>query len=200
AAVAAAKELEGKVKGVEGQARATAVQTAAAAWDKVAADFAAEPAVAAQAAFRGGELWQRHGSFALAEHDFLAAARLDPQRLGQRGTLEAADMQRRQKRSEEALATYGQAIALDPASRRAQTARIWQGRVLQALGRLDEAVTAFQGALETAQKPRQTVEAANWLAKVLIQKGDFDGAEGALEHADEVVNGAIAGDASAAER
>jgi tetratricopeptide (TPR) repeat protein len=199
-AVAAARETESKIRGADGPARAAALQTAAAAWDKLAADFATEPAVAAAAAFRGGELWQRHGSFAQAEQDFLASARLEPQQFGQRGLLEAADMQRRQKRNDEALTSYGQVIAADAGSPRAQEARIWQGRLLQALGRIDESIGAFRKALDAAGKPKQVVEAANYLAKALIAKGDLDNAENALAHADEAIHKAIAADAAQAER
>jgi tetratricopeptide (TPR) repeat protein len=140
-------------------------------------------------------MWQRDNNFAQAETQFLAAAKLDAQRYGQRALLEAADMQRRQKRNEEALASYAQVVTLDAASSRAQEARVWQGRVLQSMGRLDESIGAFRKAVDGSSKPRQVMEATNYLAKALILKGDFDNAESALQHAEEIVNKVIAADA-----
>lgn len=199
AAMTAARESESALKGAEGPARTAALQASALAWSKVATDFAAEPVVAAQAAFRAGEMWQRDSNFAQAETQFLAAAKLDAQRYGQRALLEAADMQRRQKRNEEALASYAQVVTLDASTSRAQEARVWQGRVLQSMGRVDESIGAFRKAVDATSKPRQVMEAANYLAKALILKGDFDNAESALQHADEVVNKAIAADAAQAD-
>jgi tetratricopeptide (TPR) repeat protein len=190
AALAAAKELAGRGKGLRGGERAQALEQAAAAYDKVAADFAAEPAVAGAAAFAAAELWRQHGSLPLAEKDYLLAAETDAPRFLQRGLLGAADMQRRQKRNDEALATYGKAAAAEPAGPRAQEARLWQARLLQTLGRLDPAIAAFQSALESARPGRQVVEAANYLALACVQKGDFDAAERAIEHAEQAVAGA----------
>ncbi|HLQ39197.1 MAG TPA: tetratricopeptide repeat protein, partial [Planctomycetota bacterium] len=162
-------------------------EAAAKTYELVAVDFAAEPMAAAQAQFAAAELWRRHGSPAPAEKDFLEAARLDPARFGQRATLEAADMQRRQKQNERALATYIQVVAMDASSSRAQEARLWQARLLQTLGRIDEALAAFATAVEAAERPRALIEAANWLAKALIQKGDLAAAEQALAHADTTI-------------
>ena len=199
AAMTAARETETPVKGAEGPARMSALQTSAEAWDKLAKDFSSEPLVASQASFRGGELWQRHGSLAQAEQDFLAAARTDTPRYGQRGLFEAAEMQRRLKRNDDALATYAQVVAIDSASTRAYEARISQGRWLESLGRFDESIGAFRKAVDGAAKSRQVVEAANLLAKVLIQKGDFESADGVLAHAEESVHKTIAVDAAQTE-
>jgi tetratricopeptide (TPR) repeat protein len=190
AALASAKELAGRLKGLQGNERTAAAQAAAMAYDKVAADFAAEPQAAAQAAFAAADLWRRHGSLPLAEKDYLQAAQLDAKHFGQRALLEAADMQRRQKQTEKAIATYAQVVTLEAGGSRAQEARLWQGRLLQSLGRLDEAVSAFQVALEAAQRPRQVIEACNFLACACMQKGDLDAAERAIEHADQAVQAA----------
>jgi tetratricopeptide (TPR) repeat protein len=193
-ALAAARELANKAEDLDGPGRATAIEAAAQRYDQVATDFAAEPAAAAQAAFAAGELWCKHGSLELADRDYLAAARLDPVRYAQRATLAAADMQRRLDRHEEALATYGKAIAIAPGTARAQTARLRQGRLLLTLGRRDEAVTAFRAALESAATPRQSLDACNDLARALIDQGDFAGAQAALRHAEQAVAAAIAAD------
>ncbi len=188
AALAAAKELAGHSRGLRGSERGHALELAASAYDKVVADFAAEPAVAAVAAHAGAEAWRQQGSLPLAEKDYLLAASLDAPRFGQRGLLGAADMQRRQKRNDEALATYAKAAAVEPGSARAQDARLWQARLLQTAQRLDEAIAAFQAALESAAPGTQTIEASNFLALAWIDKHDFDAAARAIEHADQSVS------------
>lgn len=187
AALAAAKEVVARTRGLRGPERTAALEAAAKAYDQVGADFAAEPSVAATAAFLAAELWRAQGSLALAEKDFLLAARLDPGRYAQRGLLGAADMQRRQERSDEALATYRKAAAVDPGSARAQDARLWQARLLQGAGRLDEAIVLFQAALESADPGAQAVEACNFLALAWIEKGDLDAAGHVIEHAEQAV-------------
>jgi tetratricopeptide (TPR) repeat protein len=187
AALAAAKELAGKARGLAGPERAAALEAAAKAHDEIAAKFAGEPAVAAAAAFAAGELWQKQGSLALAEAGYLLAARLDAARYAQRGLLGAADMQRRQRRLDEAMATYQQAEKIEPGSSRAQEARLWQARLLQGRERLDEAIVMFQAALECADPGAQTIEACNFLALAWIDKGDLDAAGRVLEHAEQSV-------------
>ena len=199
-AMRGAKALEEQVKGKKDAERLTALEQAARAWEKVAVDFAAEPAAAAAARFSEADLWRRHGSLALAEQAFLAAAGLDAARYGQRGTLEAADMQRRQKKLEAALQGYARAAAMDPASSRAHDARLWQARLLQEMGKPDEALELFRAALESAEKPRLVIESANFLARALIEKGDLDGASRAIGHAEEAVQAAAEDDAAEGQR
>jgi tetratricopeptide (TPR) repeat protein len=187
AALASAKDVAGRCKGLRAAERTQALEQAAAAYDKVAADFATEPAVAGAAAFAAAELWRQHGSFPLAEKDYLLAAETDGPRFGQRALMGAADMQRRQKRNEEAMVIYGKAAALEAGTPRAQEARLWQARLLQTSGRLDEAVTSFQSALESARPGRPVIDAANYLALALVQKGDFDAAERAIAHAEQAL-------------
>jgi len=187
AALATAKETAGRSKGLSGPERLAALAAGASAYDKVTADFAAEPAVAGAAAFAAAELWQKHNSPPLAEKAFLLAAEIDGPRFGQRALLGAADMQRRQKRNDEAMATYAKAAALEPGGARAQDARLWQARLLQSTGRLDEAIASFQSALESAKPGRQGIEAANYLALAFVEKGDFDAAERAIDHAEQSV-------------
>lgn len=199
-AMRGAKALEEQVKGKKDAERLTALEQAARAFEKVALDFAAEPGAAAAARFSEADLWRRHGSLALAEQAFLAAASLDAARFGQRGTIEAADMQRRQKKLEAALQGYAAAAAMDPASSRAHDARLWQARLLQEMGKPDEALELFRAALESAEKPRLVIEAANFLARALIEKGDLDGASRAIGHAEEAVQGAAEDDAAEGQR
>lgn len=189
-ALAAAKELLGKVRGLTGAERLQALEQAGSAYDKVVADFASEPVVAAAAAFAGAGAWRQHGSLPLAEKDYLAAASLDAERYAQRGLLGAADMMRRQKRLDDALACYAKAAAVEPNSGGAQDARLWQARVLQSMGKIDEAIAAFQATLEAARSIPDTIETANFLALAWIQKGDCDAAGHVIDHAEEVVAGA----------
>jgi tetratricopeptide (TPR) repeat protein len=189
AALAAAKALAGRTRGLAGNERLAALQAAATAYDRALAEFGAEPAVAGAAAFAGAELWRQHGSLALAEKDFLLAAEIDGPRFGQRALLAAADLQRRLKRPEEAMVTFAKAATVEPGTARAQEARLGQARVLKAMGRLDEAITACQAALESAHPGKQTIDAADLLAQAHVQKGDLEAAERAIEHAEQVVGG-----------
>ncbi|MBL8749626.1 MAG: hypothetical protein JNK78_10740 [Planctomycetes bacterium] len=182
-ALQAAKQVAARCRGLRGPERAAALEQAATAYDKVVADFGAEPAVAALAAFTSAELWRQQGSLPLAEKGYLLAATADAPRYAQRGLIGAADMQRRQKRIDEALATYAKAAAVEPGSSRAQDARLWQARLMQSSHRIDEAIPMFQSALEAADPGSQTIEAANYLALAWIEKGDLDAAGHVLDHA-----------------
>jgi tetratricopeptide (TPR) repeat protein len=187
AALQKSKDLATAVRGLHGPERVKALEVAATAYDGVVAAFAQEPAVAAVAAINGADLWRQQGSLPLAEKDYLLAAQLDAPRYAQRGLLGAADMQRRQKRVDEAMATYAKVVTVDGGSSRAQDARLWQARLLQTMERIDEAIAAFQGALETADPGRETIEAANFLALAWVEKGDLDAAGRAVEHAEQAV-------------
>jgi len=200
AALQAARELEAHVTGGAGPEREAALEAAAKAYEQVAVTFAADPHVAATARWEAGELWRRHKSYTLAEQCYLESAKLDPERYGQRATLEAADMQRRGKRVDEAMASYAAAEAMGPTTTRAQDARLWRARLLQLTGKLNEAVTAFQAAVDAAKGPRQVIEASNWLAKAQIAKGDLVAAEQALAHADAAVAAANESDVVEQER
>lgn len=187
AALTAARQLARQCHGLRGPERASALERAATAYDTVATDFAAEPIVAAAAAFESADLWRKQGSLPLAEKCYLLAASIDAPRFAQRGLLGAADMQRRQKRIDEAMSTYAKAAAVDPGSSRAQDARLWQARLLQNADRLDDAIAAFQAALESADPGSETIEAANFLALAWIDKGDLEAAQHAIDHAKQSV-------------
>jgi tetratricopeptide (TPR) repeat protein len=199
-ALTGAREVAQKLRGLRGPERAPALEAAASAYDKVVADFGGEPAVAAFAAITAADLWRQQGSLPLAEKAYLRAAELDGPRLGQRGLMGAADMQRRQKRVDDAMTTYAKAIALEPGSSRAQEMRLWQARLLQGAGKLDEAIVAFQAALECADPGSQVVEACNFLALAWIQKGDFDAADRAIDHAEQATTAAADEDPQTVER
>lgn len=199
-AIGEARALAKASRGKNGPARKRSIELAAAAFDRCVASFAAEPAAAALAAWSAAELWRRHGSLLLAEKDYLHAARCDARRYGQRALLGAADMQRRQQRIEEAMKSYAAAEKVDAATSRAQLARLWMARLLQAQDKLDEAIERFQAALESAPSPRQALDAADFLAKAWIAKGDLESAGFVLDHADKLVREHKDGDPIVAER
>ena len=200
AALGEARGLAALARRQMGPARSRALEQAAAAYDRCVARFEATPAVAAFAAWSAAELWRRHGSMLLAEKDYLHAARWDPRRYGQRGLLGAADMQRRQRRPEDARKTYREAERIDPRTGYAHRARLWLARMLQAEGELDRAIEGYQAALESAPTPRRAVEVADLLAKAWIAKGDLASAGFVLDHVDELVRDHSGGDREEAAR
>lgn len=200
AALAAARAEAMKVRGLEGDAQTAALEAAAKAYDRAANEVAAEPKAAAQASFSAAELWRRQGSIAEAERCYLSAAQLDAERYAQRGKLGAADMQRRAQKHDLAIASYRDAAAIDPTTSRAQTARVWVGRVLQSMGREVDAVVALRAAVASATTTGQTIEAINHLATALIAGGDLQGAAVALAQADAAVSTAIVEKPEEAER
>jgi len=200
AALAAGRQLVARLRGLHATERKVALEQAATAHDRIAEQFAGEPAIAAAAMFAAADLWRQQGSLALAEKDYLRAAATDGPRYAQRGLLGAADMQRRQRRADDALATYAKAEAAEPGSARAQDARLWRARLLQGTERLDEAITAFQTALECAEGPSQVIETCNFLALAWVQKGDLDAAGRAIQHAERAVEVAAEDDEVVAER
>ena len=182
----AARALAARVERCHGPARAQALERAAAAYDRCAAGLAG--AISAEAAWTAAELWRRHGSLLLAEQSYLRAAQRDRRRYGQRGLLGAADMQRRQHRRAAAAQTYKAAERADPATGGAQRARLWVARMLLADDKVAQAIVRFQSALECASTPRQSIEAADYLAKAWIRSGDLDSARRVLEHVDRLVH------------
>lgn len=186
-ALAVARKLYDGVRGLRGAERIAALEAAAAAFDRAVEAAAGEPKLAATAAFFAAGAWRQHGSLALAEKAYLLAAQFDVVRYGPRALLGAADMQRRCKRADEAMASYLKVTELDPSCGAAQDARLWHARMLQASGKIDEAIATFQAALESARAGRDTIDTANFLALAWIAKGDFESAGFALEHAEEAV-------------
>lgn len=200
AAFGEARQLEEGSRKVSGPARSRKLELAALAFDRLVTKFELEPQVAAQAAWYAAELWRRHGSAPLAERGYLFAARSHAVRYGQRALLAAGDMQRRQLRTEVAMKTYAKAEAVDPRTGRAQSARLWIARILLTDGKVDQAIERFQGALESAPSPRQAIDAADYLAKAWIVKGDLESAGFVIDHAEKVVDGEQHGDPIVAEQ
>ena len=199
-AIQEARKLEKEARKVTGPARSRKLEVAAAQFDRLVAKFEAEPEAAALAAWTAAGIWRRHGSAPLAEKDYLYAAKTNAARYGQRALLGAADMQRRQERVEDAMKTYALAEAVDPRSSNAQEARLWVARMLQGSNQIDAAIEKFQAALESAPSARQGIDAADYLAKAWIVKGDLDAAGFVIDHAEKLVASEQDGDAVLAER
>ena len=189
-----AANLAGKVRPLQGVARSSALEAAAKHYDGLVVTFAAEPLVAAEAAWQAAELWRRHGSLVLAEQAYRRAAQRDPVRYGQRAALGVADMQRRLGLIEAALKSYSEVIARDSGTSRAQHARLWRGRLQFQLEQFDKATGTLRAALESAVGPRQVMDVVNWLVRVRLREGDLEGAAGAIDYAESVVLEAVASD------
>ena len=190
-ALGEARKAADQVKGLGGEARQEALQRAAGAYEAVVGRYAGDPATCAAANFEAAELWRRYGSLAVAEQAYGRAAELDPRRYAERGLIQVAHMQRRQKQMGKAHQGYLKVAAIDPSSTRAHQARLWIGRTLDALDKPDEAIAAYRQAVGAAGRPRHTIEACNWLAKALVIVGDLEGAESAIGLADKTVQAAV---------
>lgn len=199
-ALAGARKVADQVKGLEGEMRQGALERAAQSYEAVIVSYLSDPACCAAANFEAAELWRRHGSLAVAGKAYGRAAQLDPYRYGERGLLQVAHMQRRQKQVIEAHQGYVNVAAMNPGSSRAHEARLWVGRTLVTLGRPEESIIAYRRAVEAAGRPRQVIEACNWLAKSLVAAADLEGAAAALGVADQAVQkAAMAGDGTGVE-
>lgn len=197
-ALAEARAVAERVKGLEGEEREAALASAAQAYESVASSHASDKAACAQANFEAGELWRRHGSLSVAEEAYARAAELDANRYAERGLIQVAHMRRRQGQVEEAHGVYVTVATIKPASSRAHEARLWVGRTLESLDRREEAIAAYRKAVDAAAGPRQAIEACNWLAKALVTAGDLPGAEAAIGRADQAVQAVPAEQRSAA--
>lgn len=183
-ALRAAEDVAERVRGLEGAERLPALEQAARAYEEVGTKYAGAGPAVARAWWEAGELWRRHGSLALAEKAYQQALERDPTRYGERAWLELGHVQRRTDRADEALASYGKAAAVRPASARAHEARLWIGRTHAQGGKLQDAITAYRAALEATDHPGRVVEACDMLAMAQIKAGDLGGAAESVRLAD----------------
>ncbi|MEE2888793.1 MAG: hypothetical protein VX951_15290 [Planctomycetota bacterium] len=183
AALKAAAGLRAGAKGTKGGARASILRAAAAAYEKVAADFASEPAGAAQACFAAGEVWRSLKELDKASACFTRAEGLDAARYRTRSTMELAHIARRQKAIARATLLYEQVAALAPGTVRGIQARLWIARCLASQGEDAKATVAYRQALATAATPRQRIDVCNRLANHLLGMDDLVGAEAVIQQA-----------------
>lgn len=199
-ALVEARTLAAQAKGKKGPERDAALIAGARAFEKVATDWAADVAIAAEASFEAAELWRRKGDLPEAERGYRAALAADPARYEPRASFELAHLLRRGKQFDAAVELYRKVAGLQPGSARAQDALVWCGRTLQTAARLDEAVRAFVVAFEAAANSSAIVTAGNWLAKAQIRGGDLEGARTTLARVDERTKAEAAADTPAAKR
>ena len=127
---------------------------------------------------------RRHGSIAKAGAAYQKVILNDDGRYQERALFQSAQMQRRQKLWDAAIANYAKAALVQPTSNRANDARLWVARCRAAKGDADGALVSFRTALEAAERPRHVIAVSDWLAKALIERGDLDGAAAAIAHAE----------------
>src|SRR5690606_22624969 len=112
--LAAMRQAVDGLKGVKGDERATRLRALAADYEALAAEFEGEPVVAARAHYEAGELWRRCGEVTRAEAAYGRALEKDDGRLRERALFQRAEMQRRSKDYETAIASYRAAAEVRP--------------------------------------------------------------------------------------
>ena len=152
---------------------------AIAAYRAVAREHADLASLAAEAAFRAGELARADLDAAGARADFARAAELGRETpLEDRARLENAHLDRRAGDHEAALSGYLELLGATSDARSADGARYWAGRSCAALGRLAEARAHFATAASEARDPVERVRAFDaWMA-AWIEEGDLEAAAG----------------------
>jgi tetratricopeptide (TPR) repeat protein len=173
-ALKACRDLAAQIKGLKGPTRDSALEEAAKAYEHVAAEYAADRGLAAQAWYEAAELWRRGDDLPQAETAYGKAITNDSDRYAERSLLEVGNLQRRQKRFDDAVATYKKLVALNPKSSRGHDARLWIGRTLQQKGTWPQAVAAYTEAVEAAPALLDRIEASDWLVKALVHTGELD--------------------------
>jgi len=184
AALKQAAAIAAKSKGLKGKARSSALTAGAKAYEAVAAKFGSEAGACGQAWFRAAELWRRSLSLESAAKAYGLAVDRDPRRYQERSWLQLAHLERRQKRTEEALELYKKVARLKSGTARTHEARLWIGRCLEAQKKADAAVDAYRQALSLTTKPRRVVDVCNRLALCLVQQGKLDQAAAAIRQAE----------------
>jgi tetratricopeptide (TPR) repeat protein len=129
--------LKRSASGKEAEEKHAALTAAAKECERIAKGAGLEPAVAAEAHWRAGELWRTLRHEEEARGCFTATTRFAEAapRLAARAWLELGHLDRRAKRWDDALASYRRVVALQPEQRReSASAFTWQGKVLLAKG------------------------------------------------------------------
>ncbi len=199
-ALAEARALAGLAKGKTGPERATALEAGARAYQQLATTFSADAGIVAEASYEAAELWRRKGALADAEAAYRVALEHDPSRYEARAAFELAHLLRRGKKTDAAVDLYRKVASLQPGSARAHSALVWIGRTQQAANKLDEAIAAFEVALQSAPTPAALISAGNWQAKAKIKKGDYEGARVTIADVDQRVANDVVGDSPAGKR
>ena len=188
AALKSAAAIAEKAHGLRGAERKEILERAARAYEEVANTQAQSPATAAEACFEAAELWRRTENLPAAESSYAKANELEPARYAERALLEIAHVQRRQKRFDDAIATYQKCAKVKGTSARAHEARLGAGRCYEQKGMLAEAVTAYRAAVEADTTPTRRIDSLDALAKTLIAQGSLDAAAAAITQAESLAS------------
>lgn len=191
--------LEGLV-GVRGAERTATLELAAREFEAIAAEASSDKALVAQANWEAGECWRRAERIESASAAYAKVLETGDARFRQRALFQRASMLRRGKQLEEAQTLYAEAGTIDPESVRAHDARLWVARVLEMRGENDAAIESYRKAVASAVGARRTIEASDALAKILVRRGDLDGARAAIAHAEQASAGEIEEGGEDAER
>jgi tetratricopeptide (TPR) repeat protein len=188
AALAEASAAKRAAQKLDDEAREPALLEVAARYDAIAGNGDFDPAARAEAAFRAGEILRARGRLAEAEPRFAKAVELGAdapkgREYAARGLLEqGAPQAPRPRRAGRARALRAGASALRRPAAHGATAMTWQGKLLLAAGRTDEAAQALQGfATEYPEFPKDAVRNADLLAVELFESGDEAGAKAAVD-------------------
>lgn len=189
AALRRAADLRKDLVGLEGPDREAAREKVLEAYRRVWRDFPEQRILAAEAAFRAGELLRAWERPAAARAEFSRAIALgEGTPFDLRARFELAHIQRRGGELEAAQAAFAAlAASRDASSAVRDAARLWQGRLLFALGRRGEAVRVLELVAEHGSSPLDRVEAYDELALQLLRNHDLEGAAGRLEQCREAL-------------
>ncbi|HHI80975.1 MAG TPA: hypothetical protein ENK02_13490 [Planctomycetes bacterium] len=170
------------------EAKAKARNIAFEALVKVEAKYRGVPEVQAEAAYREGKLLALLGRSRDAVSAYERAARLLPERYRSKALIQGGHVMRRMKKLGDALKYYRLALkggrGLD-----AQRARIWEGKVLARLGRMEDARKSWKVLCSSSHAdPFQRILAFDALAGSYLRQGDLRQARLVLKDADETLS------------
>jgi tetratricopeptide (TPR) repeat protein len=190
AQLAHAAKLKTSLRGAKEEARESLTLDAVAAYRAVRTHWPEAREIAAEAAFRAGELLRSSGDIAGAQVEFEHVRGLElrtPFRA--RAGIELGHLQRRAKQFGAALEHY-LAVVDDPLSEpvRRDESALWAGRVYAEVGKLDEARRHWEAVAQRAADPLQTIDAWDELALDLVDGGDLEGAAGGIARARETLS------------
>lgn len=172
-----------QLRGARGSARSKARRRAVEAYRAVRRNFPRDYEVAAEGAFRAGELLRSAGEWELAIAEFEHARVLGRKGgFGPRAGLEIGHIERRRGRMNAALSSYEAVQSLgESCARERDLATYWAGRVHATLERPLDAARCYERAARQGVDPLQRTRAFDAWANALIDGQDLEGAAGVLE-------------------
>lgn len=182
AEVERAIERKGRARKLRGAERTRALESAVAAYRAIGVHWPEERAVAAEAAFRAGELLRRLEREPEARVEFARARELGPlTSFGVRAGLELAHLSRRAGELEAAHTEF-EAVARDERAERRyrDDAALWMARIDLELGRVEVARNAFERLAETAESELDRIEAFDEWSGSFVDAGDLEAAAGVV--------------------